>query len=281
MVALPPRPEQEIINRIYSAIAKEKADPELYLGRLGASSIGEECLRRTWLSWRAYASRQFEGRMYRLFETGHLQEERIVADLRRAGLPVWDKDPESGRQYEYTDTTGHLIVKLDGVVKGVPLSEEKPHVLEVKTHNKNSFSGLQKKGVQEAKPEHYMQVQTGLLLSGLERGLYVSVCKDDESYHVERVKADKTAQKQIAIKVDKLVNATIKPAGISDDGEGFGCKFCDMKEVCTGRAAPLRTCRSCVHADPVSVPGEWVCSVTRATLSKDTQRRTCDEYTPL
>jgi hypothetical protein len=46
--------------------------------------------------------------MLRLFETGHLQEERIVEDLRRAGFAVWDKR-EDGRQFEFIDETGQFI----------------------------------------------------------------------------------------------------------------------------------------------------------------------------
>lgn len=280
MVAIPPRPEQEIINRVYAAIKAEKTEPELYLGRLGSSFIGSECLRAVWLSWRAYAKAEFDGRMLRLFETGHLQESRIVEDLRRAGLQVWDRDPDTGAQFEYVDETGHFITKLDGVVKGVPGSADKPHVLEVKTHNKNSFSALQKHGVQKAKPLHYAQMQSSMALNGMTRALYVAVCKDDEHFYVERVKEDKPLQSELKKRIVKLVDATIKPVGISGDGEAFGCKFCDVKEVCTGRAAPLRTCRSCVHADPVE-GGEWVCSLSGEVLSKEAQRAACGEHEQL
>jgi len=191
---------------------------------------------------------------------------------------VWDRDPETGQQLEYVDETGHFIVKLDGVVKGVPEVEKTAHVLEIKTHNKNSFSGIAKHGVQKSKPEHYVQVQAGMMMSGLDRGLYVALCKDDEQFYVERLKADKPVQEAARRKITTLVNATLKPAGISPDGEGFGCKFCDMKEVCTGRAEPLKTCRSCVHVDPAALPGEWVCSITGETLSKNAQIAACGEY---
>ena len=277
MVMLPPRPEQEVINRVYAAIKQKDSDSELYLGRLGSSSIGGECLRELFLKWRGYASSEFDGRMLRLFETGHLQEARIVEDLRRAGFSVWDKDG-NGEQFQWVDETGHFITKVDGVMRGVPDSEKTVHILEIKTHNKNSFSGLVKHGVEKAKPEHYAQMQTSLALSGFTRALYVALCKDDEQLYVERVKEDKPAQAAIKSKVIKLVQARLRPAGISPDGESFGCKFCDVKEVCTGRAEPLRTCRSCVHVDPSALAGEWVCSLSGEELSKDQQRAACAEY---
>ncbi len=275
---LPPRPAQVIIDRIYKTYEKKEAEKGFYLGRLGASFLGEECPRKTWLSWRAYAKAQFDGRMLRLFGTGHWQEERIVADLHAAGLDVWDRDDETGEQVQFIDETGHFIVKLDGVVKGVPESEKAAHVLEIKTHNKNSFSGLEKHGVEKAKPEHYVQMQAGMMLSGIKRALYVAVCKDDEKFYVERIKADDSVQAEAQKKIIRLVNATIRPAGISEDASSFGCKYCDMKAVCTGAVPPLKTCRSCVHANPAQLPGEWVCGLYGTILSKEAQIDACPEY---
>lgn len=276
MVAFPAKPEQELIDRVYEAIKLKNEKPELYLGRLGSSSIGNDCVRAVWLSWRAYAASSFDGRMYRLFETGHLQEERIVADLKSAGLTVFEKDAQ-GEQFQFIDETGHFISKIDGVAKDVPGSEKTPHILEIKTHNKNSFSAVVKHGVQKSKPMHYAQVQASMALSGMTRALYVALCKDDEQFYVERIKEDTSEQKMLTQRIISLVNATIKPAGISDDGEAFGCKFCDMKEVCTGRVAPVVTCRSCSSAT-AEANGEWFCNTHGHTLSKESQRVACDLY---
>lgn len=279
MAAIPPSNTQEIINRIYSAIAEEKQDKELYLGRLGSSSIGQECPRAIWLSWRAYAESDFGGRMLRLFETGHLQEARIVADLKRAGFKVFDLD-EHGNQFQYIDDTGHFISKVDGVIKGVPGSSETPHILEIKTHNKSSFAGVVKHGVQKHKPAHYAQVQSSMGLSGITRTLYVALCKDDEQFYVERIKEDKTEQGVINKRIISIVNATMRPARINDDIESFTCKFCDMKEVCYNKTEPLRTCRSCRNA--VAAPeGVWYCALFGTDLDKNAQRAACDEYDKL
>lgn len=278
MVALPPKPEQQVIDRVYAAIKKQKADPDLYLGRLGSSFIGEECIRQIWLDWRGFAREEFEGRMLRLFETGHLQETRIVEDLRRAGFSVWDKR-EDGRQYEFADESGHFITKVDGVIKNVPESD-KPHLLEVKTHNKNSFGSLVKKGVQEAKPLHYAQVQISMALGGFTRALYVAVCKDDEQFYVERIKEDETEQKKLKTKIIRLTEARLRPAGISDDGSSFGCKFCGMKSACIRETAPLRHCRTCTMCTP-GQEGKWVCELNKHTLSIDRQRLGCEHYEAL
>ena len=279
MVAIPPRPEQQIIDRVYAAFEKDKIEPDLYLGRLGSSFIGEECVRKIWLDWRAFAREKFEGRILRLFETGHQQEERVVSDLRRAGFAVWDKD-ENNKQYEYVDKTGHFITKVDGVIRDVPECEKTPHILEIKTHNKNSFSALTKKGVEISKPTHYAQMQISMALSSMKRALYVAVCKDDEQFYVERVKENKETQAKLKDKILKLTKATLRPAGISDDGSSFACKFCSMRPVCLKEVEPLKNCRTCAMCS-AGQEGKWVCELNKHTLTFDEQRNACEHYEAL
>jgi len=275
MAALP-QPEVSMVDTIYAAIeAKEAKD--LYLARLGASSIGEECLRSLWYSWRAYDDKKFGGRMLRLFRTGHLQEDRILDDLKLAGYQVWDRD-EDGKQPTFVDSTGHLVCKLDGVIKGVPGAEKTPHDLEIKTHSLSSFTEVKKKGVQTAKPLHYAQMQAGMLFSGLKRALYVALCKNDEDYHIERIRPDTAVQEGIKSKIITLVNATIAPQGISTDGKAFGCKWCDMKDVCINGKTPIRTCRSCTEVVVCKNEGAWACGLTGVILSNDMQKLACGDY---
>lgn len=281
MVALPPRPAQVIVERIYKAyeVLEAQENPGLYLGRIGSSFLGEPCVRKGWLEWRGYARETFEGRMLRLFGTGHWQEARVIEDLRRAGFTVWDKT-EDGKQFEFSDSTGHFVTKMDGVLRGVPDSENTPHVLEIKTHHKKSFDELLKKGVQVAKPVHWGQVLSTMEYSKLTRTIYVGVCKDDERIHVERIKEDKPAQKKIDEKIVKFVEARMRPAGISDNPDNFECKYCAQREVCFKKAAPLRHCRTCEHAVP-SFEGTWVCSLRDTELSLEEQKAGCEDYQEL
>lgn len=279
MVAIPPRPEQEIIDRIYAGYEREAQSPDLYLGRLGSSFIGEDCVRKIWLEWRGFARENFEGRMLRLFGTGHWQEARVVQDLRTAGFSVWDKN-ESGKQFEFSDPTGHFVTKMDGVIKGVPSCEKTPHALEIKTHNKSSFAELKKHGVQKSKPLHYAQTQITMALAELRRTLYVAICKDDEQIHVERIRENPAAQGALLQKITRLTEATLRPAGISDDATSYACKYCAMKAVCTKEQPPLRHCRTCQMCSP-GAEGKWVCALNSDTLSLDRQRLGCEHWSPL
>lgn len=271
-----PKPATTMADNIYAYYEKQNEKP-IYLARIGASGIGDPCLRSIWLSWRAYDDKKFDGRMLRLFSTGHLQEERIQADLINAGFKVWTHQ-EDGNQFTYNDETGHFVAKLDGVIKGVIGAEKTPHDLEIKTHSLKSFEDVLKKGVEKAKPVHYWQMQAGMLFSKLPRALYVALCKNDERYHIERVYPDPIVQEEVGRKIIKLVTARTPPVGISDDAGAFDCRWCDMKEVCTGQKKPIRTCRSCDYVQVVPSNGEWYCTRHGQMLSNEEQKNACSSY---
>lgn len=265
-----------IVERVYKAIERHQRSA-FRLTRVGASGIGDECLRAIWYDWRGYAKEEFGGRMLRLFRTGHLQEDRIVDDLKLANYQVWEKDESTNQQWTYNDETGHFVVKLDGVIKGIEGCEKTPHVLEIKTHNKKSFDELPKYGVERAKPAHYDQMHCGMLFSGIHRALYVALCKDNEQYHIERIVFDPVYGEKLAKKISSIVRATIVPARISESDTYQSCRWCKFKGVCKGGESPLRTCRSCEHAEAIQ-GGIWMCGLMKNELTPDDQLRACEHY---
>lgn len=59
---------------------------------LGASLIGHECERYLWYIFRWCFSPNFSGRMQRLFNRGHREEERYIEWLKGIGFQVWTDD---------------------------------------------------------------------------------------------------------------------------------------------------------------------------------------------
>lgn len=271
-----PQTGHDMIDRIYEAIEKKETN-KFRLTRVGASGIGAECMREIWYGWRGYANVKFDGRMLRLFRTGHLQEDRIVNDLKLAGFQVWEIDESHGGQWTYNDPSGHFVAKLDGVIKGVPGAEKTPHTLEIKTHSKKSFEELPKIGVQKSKPKHFAQMQAGMLFSGIHRALYVALCKDDERYYVERIVFDPAYCEELEKKIVTVIGSTLPPSMIADKEDSHACKWCDYKEVCKGGGEPLRTCRSCEFAE-VKEEGIWACGLLNTVLDPDDQLKACEHY---
>jgi hypothetical protein len=170
----------QTVKAIYAAYEARRDDRPSR--RLGASVIGQECSRRIWYSFRWAGSESFDGRMLRLFDTGHREEPRLVADLRAIGCEVWDVDDATGQQWEYTAVGGHVVTKLDAVAMGVPEAPKTPHVCEFKTHGAKSFAQVSRKGLKAGKPEHYAQLITGMKLANIPAGCTSRSARTPTSY---------------------------------------------------------------------------------------------------
>lgn len=266
---------QVLINRIYEAYEKNNKG-RFRLTRIGASGIGEECARAVWFDWRGVADEKIEGRILRLFKTGFIQEDRMLEDLKNAGLEVWGHDA-SGDQWTYTDTEGHFVCKLDGVVKGIPGAEKTPHTLEIKTSNKKGFDEMVKHGVQKSKPLHYAQMQAGMHCSGIHRALYIMICKDDEKIHTERIVYDPEECARLFERVRIVMSSNIPPTRITERVGDWRCKFCDYKSVCWENQPVLQHCRTCQHSSAVE-KGEWACGLLNSVLDSKAQLAGCEHW---
>jgi CRISPR/Cas system-associated exonuclease Cas4 (RecB family) len=273
----------KIIESIYSTYEKENATSpsDVRLSRLGSSFIGNECLRQVFFKWRGFDVTKFSGRTLRIFETGDSQEKRILSNLKKAGFIVHDEELSGGQypvQYSKTDSTGHFITKIDGVVEGIE-GDSRPHLLEIKTLNQKNYNALVKHGVKKHKPVHYEQIQSSLYLFKLEIGLYIGVNKNTEEIFIEIIEPDPDFPKAFNQKIAHLVNATLVPVGISAKPDFYQCKWCDYSEVCFHEKDPLVHCRTCTNSRPIK-DGEWQCALTNEILSIEDQLNGCSDHNP-
>lgn len=267
-------PRQRTVAAIYAAY-EAGADDGLR-AHLGASLIGHHCRRYLWLTFRWARKAQFSGRMLRLFERGQREEAVFVANLRAAGVEVWEVD-ENGRQYSVSTLGGHFSGSMDAVGRGFEEAPQTPHVCEFKTHNAKSFAALAKEGVQKAKPQHYAQMQVYQGLGGFTRAFYLAVNKDTDELYSERVEYDAAAFKGLVDKAESIIFAPTPPSRISQDPAWYQCRLCDMRDLCHGRAVPEINCRTCAHATPQR-DGTWLCERHNRVLSVDDQRQGCQAH---
>jgi hypothetical protein len=267
----PSSPTRDAILKAYEADRDDGFRPHL-----GASEIGASCERALWYSFRWTTPARFPGRILRLFETGQLEEARLVRNLRRTGATVLDVDPETGRQWRVEALGQHFGGSLDAVALGLLEAPKTWHVVEFKTHSLRSFRELTAKGVAAARPRHAAQMQVYMALTGLTRALYVAVCKDTDDLHVERVHADPDEAERLLAKAERVIGAQHPPARISEDPAWWECRVCDHHAVCHEQAAPAITCRSCLHASPVE--GGWHCARHDRALALGDQRRACPRH---
>ncbi|MCP3980764.1 MAG: hypothetical protein GY716_15790 [bacterium] len=279
---------------IYKAYQRRALKEWRQSNRLGASILGKDCVRELWYSHHWVTKWVPGGQLKRLFDTGHIEEDRVIADLRAAGYTVWETDPDSGflneetGEIEYAQWMSefcgkHAVSYADGKVKGHPHCPDKIMALEIKSANKKQFDKYEKDGLRKWKPTYYSQCQLAMHGLGLDRCLFVVICKDDERYRTERVRYDMGFCEELLRKAAVIIGSPDPPPGISEDPSNFGCKFCDQQPVCQLGTQPLVNCRTCVHSRPVHDSG-WHCELAElrgcasAEIPLDVQGTGCTEH---
>jgi hypothetical protein len=263
---------------------------EVYVGKrqdwrrdhLGASLLGHRCDRYLWLTFRWALNPNHDGRQLRLFERGQREERWVIADLRKAGFEVRDRENRKQIRVRW----GHVGGSVDGLIRGLLEAPATEHVLEVKTSNAKQFAHLKQWGVRRAKHEHWVQMQVYMLGLKLDRAFYVAVCKDNDEIHAERVHFDRAVAEAAVERGQKIVNSVAPPERMykeyppcvlkSKDGTRWPCQF---YELCHGQQLPERNCRTCCFSTPtVSEEGEpkWTCDAKGGrVVSSATQRKGC------
>ena len=276
--------DSETVTAIYT-YHKQKGDSEEPRTYLGASIIGHPCSRYLWYCFRHCCQGDFSGRMYRLFETGNLEEYRMAAELVSIGCEVHVQD-EHGNQFSVQDIAGHFGSHLDGWALGIPEAPKTEHILEFKTHNRKSFDKLVVEGVQKSKPQHYCQMQVYMHLTGMKRALYLARNKDTDELYSERVHYNKEDALALMARALMIITSQEPPQGISDRSDYWECRYCDANKICHGGkpddpvlALPSVSCRQCCHATPkLDGIARWQCELKGKSLSKQEQDRACDRH---
>lgn len=269
-----PVPRASTVAAIYAAYeaANEPRDGKT----IPASQLAEECSRKLWYDFR-WASRPEEhsGRMLRLFETGNMEEQRWIDNLRMIGCEVVDRQ-EDGRQIRVDLCGGHVGGYLDSEILGLPEAPRTWHVGEMKSHNAKSFAALKKEGVQKAKPLHYGQMQVYCHARGRDRAIYMAVCKDTDELYAERIHYDAEYCLRLLAKAERIRDATEPPPGV----DNYTCQWCKHRAICKEDAWPRTNCRTCLYSSPEE-GGTWACSRFNKPLSLEEQAAGCPAHLTL
>lgn len=271
-------PQRHTVTEIYEGYERENQQWDSI--SLSISLVGSECDRALWYALRwASPPEKLTGQKLRLFKTGYIEEDRLIEDLRRAGFEVWATD-EAGKQFKTFLLGGHVRGKMDGVVQGVPEAPGKPVVVEFKSHNDRSFKDVVKKGVKDAKPNHYAQCQLYCHSEKVEACLYLAVNKNNDELHAELIPFDAEFCDLLLARIAKIINTARAPARIAEDASKWPCVLCQHKAVCHQEIFGRKTCRSCVFSTPVigeSNDAAWTCA-KHGSLDLNVQKIGCDDH---
>lgn len=255
----------EAIERHYRDIQRPHDDE-----RLRCSKLGEECERSLWYSFRWTTPLvRHDGRLERLFRTGHREEERMIFDLQSIGCDVLDRDPKTRKQWR-VELAPWLGGSADGVVSNVPGAEKTNHLLECKTHNDKSYQDWRRRGVEQAKPVHYAQMQLYMHGLFLGRALYVAHNKNTDEVEVERVKYDPLVANSLLAKAERIAFSDKPPPKM----ETYACRFCKHEKICRYDDWSRVNCRTCLHSS-LQKNGDWWCDFHDLALTVEKQKIGC------
>lgn len=278
MQQLTEQARKDIVARIHELIEQYSCDkyPAENRNHLGASIVGDKCSRRSWYTFRWVKLEQHLGRMRRLFQRGHREEQIFIEILRGIGFTIWEVDPETNQQFRIYGCQGHFGGSGDskGLIPGLP---DIPILLEFKTHNTKSFTYLVEKKLFAAKPQHYAQMCLYGKGYQYKYGLYCAINKNDDDYYFELVELDWNYAIQLEKKAQDIISSQLPPARISDNPAYFECKYCDKADICHNGAAVEVNCRSCKSAVAIE-NAQWYCQTWKAIIPPAEILKGCSQH---
>lgn len=273
MTKIPP-PTQRLAELIDAAMEARAEPPRPHMG---CSLLGSTCDRYLWLSFRWALTKKTPGRVLRMFRRGNNEEAVARGDLEAAGIVM--RPTVDGKQAR-VDFGSHVSGSLDDIAEsGVPEAPTKPHVIDYKTHNKKNFDAFVADGVAVSHKRHYTQIQTYMHGTGIDRALYVAICKDDDRIHTERVRYVRDHAEKAIARGKRLALADEQPPPLSTDPSWYECKMCDGYDWChKGVGLVEKNCRICAHSTAMP-DGTWRCEKHNADdIPVDFQRTGCADY---
>lgn len=231
------------INEILDAKLVERHKSQEKRNYLGASAIGDECLRKVQLQYMGKEP-EVSAQQLRTFDIGHCLEDLVIQWLRIAGFYVITRN-ENGEQFGFSTADGKLQGHVDGIIQGFPkkfvdgagTSPTAPWLLEIKTMNNKSWNDTKKHEVLVSKPIYYAQVQLYMayMAGAMERCLFVALNKDTSELYFEVIAFDSEAAQKYSDRAVQVLKATknneLLPC-VSGDPSFYLCKMCAFRNVC-------------------------------------------------
>ena len=208
---------------------------------LGASRLGVSCERALQYEYAQAPvdpSREFDGRLLRIFERGHLMEAAMIRWLRAAGFDLRTEN-EDGEQFGFATLDGQLQGHIDGVIVAGPEGFAYPALWEMKCLGNKAWRELQKHRVAVAKPVYAAQVAIYQAYLQLHQNpaLFTALNADSMEIYAECVPFDAALAQRMSDRGLKVITATevgeLLPRGFAESTH-VECRLCAWQDRCWG-----------------------------------------------
>lgn len=228
----------EQVNVLIDAGLAQAAAKEPKRTYLGASMLGDPCLRKLVYHYRGIQQKEPEGRMRRIWARGHAAEVRIIDWLRRAGFTVVDRN-RSGRQFEFSQADGRIAGHIDGAVTAGPAPLPYPMLLELKCLNNKSWNDLRKNGLAKSKVIYNAQVHLYMGYLELSNCLFGAENADTEELWWYVIPYDLAEAQRVSDRAVEVLRSSAGPLPrrIANAPDFYLCRMCGFAETCWSDAA--------------------------------------------
>lgn len=261
---------------MYAEEYSRETFPSEHRSHLGASSIGEPCHRKLWYQFRWVKLGHAEGRMRRLWNRGHREEEIFEGFLLWAGFNIRSVDEATGKQFKFSKVNGHYGGSTDGTMQ-IRWAQNFPIIADYKTFASKYFEKLKKEKLRVSNPKYFAQLCAYGAEFKVTHGLLFGVNKDNDEWYFELVKLDQQYAMELEKKARDIITATIPPTKINENPAYYQCKWCTFQGICHYGEAIEKNCRSCSNAVP-SDNATWTCNKWKAIIPKDAIAAGCGEW---
>lgn len=229
-----------------------KLNEEWLPNSISPSLLASPCLRAAKLKWRWAKKTELPKDRLLTVNIGK-QIEKLVLNFLEQNENVKIIPPSEGEQHKIQGYYEHFKGFIDAIIT----IDDKTYILEIKACNKAIFNQLQKNGLQKAKPEHYLQLQSYIQFYDKSlQGLYVAVCNDNQDIYSEIINYDSAQEKVLSDIVHIMLSKKIPPKV-----ETYKCNLyggCPLMEICHEAAYMDVNCRTCKYLEPRQ-KGNWLC----------------------
>lgn len=248
--------------------------------RLGPSKLGHECAAYPWHLWRWSAQVTRKGPQKRVQDSGNDDEARVISTLRLAGWEIDDRN-EHGNQYTFKSHNGHVVHKIEGFARHSRFFPGIRVLLEIKSKNQRIFNLIASdKPLRQVAPKDWAQCIVYMHRLELKYCAYFAYHRDTGKIVMRVINADPEEATRLEALAWSIMTSKVPLSKLSNQATNHVCKQCDMIEPCQFRAAPPRTCRSCVNSTPSQdVEGRMHCEIWGDPIPDDFILTTCDRYT--
>lgn len=201
---------------------------------LGASRLGEECMRKLWYEHNTpEKATPFPGRILRRFRLGHMHEAETAKWLQAAGFDLHVSD-FAGEQMGFMDGDAPIGGHIDGVIHSGPIPLPYPVHWEHKIAKASSYAKFFKEGAEKSHPVYYAQCVIYATKMGYTHTLFTMLNSDTSELHFELIENNAGRANALLERGRKIVTATSEHdmpriAAVETD---FKCRWCSFNEHC-------------------------------------------------